>query len=402
MQTANANSKFLLPDLLNDDTLSVSEVSEFVIKMKRLKDIEKEYKDKVKQRKDGRQFYLYLNRKQLTATTYRGLMESIYNALYGRERSSLSCMFEEWLIWKRDNTNTTGKTLKEYHYLWKKHFQDEEIVLIPMTELKPKDFVKLFRIWTKDRTMTKKYFNNLKSILNGIYAYAIEEEIVAYNPLHDISTKNLSFKAVNNTYDVFTLEERKRLLEYLNGLDDIYALAIMLDFHMVCRIGELLALKWEDIHDNYISINEQYLSCYVMNDDLSFQDRQHNLVDHVKGNADKGFRKMPLMPEAKNILERIRKINPTGRLILMNEQGSLTVDTFNRRLKKYCEDIGIEPRSSHKIRFTVASILYTNGVPLTTLQQLLGHTTAAMTLHYLRPVVPIDETYDAMQMALGQ
>ena len=77
----------------------------------------------------------------------------------------------------------------------------------------------------------------------------------------------------------------------------------------------------------------------------------------------------------------------------MHDGKQLNKDAFNRWLKKYCLMAGVTPHYSHKIRFTVTSMLYKNGVPLTTLQQLLGHTTSAMTLHYLRPVTPLEETY---------
>ena len=84
----------------------------------------------------------------------------------------------------------------------------------------------------------------------------------------------------------------------------------------------------------------------------------------------------------------------------MSDNRQLNANTFNRWLKRYCEECNIPVRSSHKIRFCVASILYDNGVPLTVLQQLLGHTTTAMTLHYLRRVTPTKDTANLMNMAL--
>ena len=59
----------------------------------------------------------------------------------------------------------------------------------------------------------------------------------------------------------------------------------------------------------------------------------------------------------------------------------LNANSFNRWLKRYCEECGVPVRSSHKIRFCTASILYSNGMDLPTLQRLLGHSTAAMSMH---------------------
>lgn len=138
-----------------------------------------------------------------------------------------------------------------------------------------------------------------------------------------------------------------------------------------------------------------------MNDDLTFSKREYVNVNHVKGNTDKGFRYQPLTSEALRILDKIRELNPDGEFVLMKDGKQLNTYTFNRWLKKHCEACNIPVRSSHKIRFCVASILYDLGVPLTVLQQLLGHTTTAMTLHYLRRVTPTKDTANLINSALS-
>ena len=74
----------------------------------------------------------------------------------------------------------------------------------------------------------------------------------------------------------------------------------------------------------------------------------------------------------------------------------MTTDSFNRRLKKYCAEIGIPYLSSHKIRFTGASMLYDAGVKPIDIQPLLGHSTLTMTQHYIGQRV---EERDTTQMA---
>ena len=60
--------------------------------------------------------------------------------------------------------------------------------------------------------MTSKYFNNVKSVLNGIYSYAIESEIVSNNPIKEINMRQFSYKPVNNDAEVFSLQERQAIL----------------------------------------------------------------------------------------------------------------------------------------------------------------------------------------------
>lgn len=95
---------------------------------------------------------------------------------------------------------------------------------------------------------------------------------------------------------------------------------------------------------------------------------------------------MPLTPATKAILSRIRKLQPDNQeFIFYRGDSPLATVTFNRRLKKCCEDLGIEYRSSHKLRFSTASIMYKNGMEDTALQKLLGHTTLAYSAESAHP-----------------
>lgn len=393
-------ARSLLSEVLNDDTLTLSEVSEKVLYMKKKQEIERKYKDQIKTRENDGRSYIYINRKQIVASTYNTLIDKLYEMEYGRANSSLASLFPEWMLWRRDYTSVTSKTLRMDVNSWKQFLQDEPLSHVPLKDILPKDFIRLFRKWTKDRQMTRKKFNNVKSLINGIYYYAIEDGIVEHNPIKDINSKQFPFKPVNNDDDVFTIEERKKLLSYLADKDDMYALAIQLDFQLVIRIGELLSLRWSDIAYGNIHIQSQLLTERTMNDDLTFSKRKHQNVDHVKGNTNQGYRFQPLTDEALRILDKIRELNPDGEFILMKDGKQLNANSFNRWLKRYCEACNIPVRSSHKIRFCVASMLYDAGVPLTVLQQLLGHTTTSMTLHYLRRVTPTKDTANLINAVL--
>lgn len=386
--------------LLNNGTLTLSEFSEKMLKMTKKREIEQKYKDLIKTRSNDGRCYVYINRKQIIAPNYDTLIDKLYEKEYGRINSSFKDLYPEWMLWRRDYCPISDKTLKEDIINWNHYLQNEPLVQKPLKDITAKDFILLFRKWTKNRQMTRKQFNNVKSLINGIYYYAIENGIVEHNPVKDINSKQFPFKPVNNDDDVFTVEERKKLLAYLDDNDDMYSLAIQLDFQLVVRIGELLSLRWSDISYGNIHIQSQLLTECKMNDDLSFSKRNYVNVDHIKGNTNQGYRFQPLTEEALRLLEKIRLQNPDGEFILMKNGRQLNKDTFNRWLRKYCEACNIPARSSHKIRFCVASILYESGVPLTVLQQLLGHTTTAMTLHYLRRVIPTKDTANLINTAL--
>ena len=400
MEDEEPAAQKLLSELLGNDKLNLSEISEKVLYMKKKQEIKERYKKSIKIRSNDGRAYLYINRKQINAPSYNALIDKLYEMEYGRNNYSLTDLYPEWMLWRRDYTPVCDKTLKEDVNNWKHYLQDEPLSQVPLKDILPKDFIRLFRKWTKDRQMTRKKFNNVKSLINGIYYYAIEDGIVEHNPIKDINSKQFPFKPVNNDDDVFTIEERKKLLTYLANNNDMYSLAVQLDFQLVVRIGELLSLRWSDISYGNIHIQSQLLTERKMNDDLTFSKREHVNVDHVKGNTNQGFRFQPLTDEAQRLLDKISELNPDGEFILMKDGRQLNANTFNRWLKQYCEACDIPVRSSHKIRFCVASMLYDAGIPLTVLQQLLGHTTTAMTLHYLRRVTPTKDTANLINKAL--
>jgi integrase len=344
---------------------------------------------------------------QMTCTTRDGLIDKLFDFYYLSNRS-LSDLFDEYILWKRDLNVVTAKTLKEHIFLWNRYYRDTVIVNKPIRDLTAKDWIDFFRRLTGNRQMTQQRFVDARSVINGLYQYAIENQIVEANPLSNINYRQFKYKPINGLkkaeISVFTLEERKKLLDYLEPqTDSIYSLAIMFDFHVITRIGELKGYKWSDIdwNNNRLMIQSQLLDVQEMNDDLTFTPCKHVCVDHIKGNTEEGFRYMPLSPEAIRVLRQAKELNPAGEYIFMENGRPMTTCTFNRHLRLACKACGIPNRSSHKIRFTTASALYKAGISPVVIQKLLGHTTLAMTLHYLKDITPDRDVASRMSEILG-
>lgn len=223
--------------------------------------------------------------------------------------------------------------------------------------------------------------------MNGMLYLAVEQGILNHNCLQDIDYRQFTYKAKDSDVLPFTEEERLRIIEHLDD-DNFYSLAIKFEFYMILRIGELKGLRWSDINGDFIHVQR-------------FVDDKNQIIEDIKGHQKEGKHFMPLTPSAKAILEKVRKTNPNSEYIFIRNGKPLATVTFNRRLKKCCEELGIEYRSSHKIRFSTASIMYKNGAKETELSQLLGHTTLQMTSHYLRNITPAEETAEKMRAILG-
>lgn len=343
---------------------------------------------KIKVRPDDGRIYLIIKRKPISSTSYIGLMDKLYEYFFGLSQITLESFFPEWLRWRAEETSTSEKTIKENRFLWNSLLNDKYITKTPLKDLKVQDYIAFFRHITKDRQLTRKRFNDLRSILNSMLYLCVERNIIEHNCLRDIDYQQFTYKAESTDITPYTEEERLLIINHLSD-DDFYSLSIKLDFHLVLRIGELKGLKWSDIYNgDFIRIQR-------------FVNDKNQIVEDIKGHAKEGKRSMPLTPKAKDILKKIRQMNPDSDFIFIRDGQPLSTCTFNRRLKKCCEELGITYRSSHKLRFSTASIMYKNGVADTELQKLLGHASLTMTQHYLRNLTPEEEIASKIRAILG-
>lgn len=319
-----------------------------------------------------------------------------------RENITLEELYKEWLLFRRDYTAVKPKTIQENAAEWNKFFKDSELANIPVKDIKPITLIRFFRKITKNRDITYKRLSNARSVLNGMMNYAIEEELIVYNPVREVNLKAFTVKPVENQQDnVFSMDEATTLLTYLECIEDEpYALAIQLSFYLFIRIGETKAIRIEDIdlEEKTVYLHSQALTERVLNDDLTFSTRRVTISNQMKGNTSRGFRKQYLTDEAVSIIEKALALNPNGTLLFEPNGKAMTTDRFNRRLKRYCEECGIPYHSSHKIRFYNASSAYANGTNLSVISKLMGHSEVATTLHYLRD---IDNENDNREAFLG-
>lgn len=341
---------------------------------------------KIKLRPDDGRIYLIVKRKPISSTNYIGLIEKLYEHFFDTKAPTMEEYFETWMQWRATEDSVTEKTVKENRFLWNALLKDQEITKVPLNDLTVKNYIHYFRSITRDRQLTRKRFNDLKSMLNGVLFLAIENEEIESNCLRDINFRQFAFKSEENNIRPYTEEERLRIINHLGN--DFYDLSIKFCFFQVLRIGELKGLKWEDVKENNIYI------CRFVND-------RNEIIEDIKGHAKEGKRLMPLTVKAREILEQIRCQNPDSEYIFIRDGQPLATVTFNRHLKKCCEELEIEYRSSHKLRFSTASILYKNGMEDTELQKLLGHTSLNMTHHYLRNIKSQEETAAKMEAILG-
>lgn len=373
-----------LQNLLNNGTL----ISSGAVQLKEMTQKQKEklvseiyFKNKRRKEfytcKDGR---IKSYNPQFIANTREELIDKLYEYYFN---NTLEDVYKQWVKHRSKTKIVSGKTIEEDIGIWNRFLAKSEVSQMQIAEIKPKHLMKLFQTWTGNGLITRKDFNNRKSVLNGIFRFAVLNEVITYNPITSIPCNDLKYKLPLAKKKAYTIEERAALLSYLQTLEpDAYILAIMLAFYGIFRIGEIKALSWNSHDKNTVVIRQQLVEERTLEDDLSLGTPQ-KVIKQPKGNPYYSIRTETLSDQGVAILKKMKEINPDGELLFMYEGRPLTTETFNRRLKKYCNAVGIPYLSSHKIRFTGASMLYNAGVKPIDIQPLLGHSTLSMTEHYI-------------------
>ena len=245
----------------------------------------------------------------------------------------------------------------------------------------------------KEYNLSRKEWCNIKTILNGMYLYALRKKYLTENPMDKVQiyVKYRQIVKKSGKTETYNTEELQELNRYLEGMyaetDDTVFLAVKINFLLGLRVGELVALKWEDC---------QTLShLHVVREEVRNQVTNHyEVVEHTKTNRD---RYVILVPKAVSLLQRIPK---QGEYIFMRSGERITARQVAYVLEKFAERQGVMTKSTHKMRKTYASNLNANGVPLDCIREMLGHSNLSTTLEYIYNPLTEKETYDLISKAL--
>jgi integrase len=356
---------------------------------------------KIKYREGINQYYIVIHRKQFTANSRENLLMKLYDNFYGAQNRTLTQSFQEWIAWRSD-IQTNSKTLRENANEWKCYIADTELANMRTVDIGVEHLEKYFYGVTANFAITSKRLTNIVVVLNGIFKRSVSLKLIPHNPLldTDMSLFRRRCKPRNTYKDNYTVNERKRILDYLADKNDVYSLAIQLDFYLCVRIGELCSLKYSDVENGLLHINRSMRETYKMDSNMNFRLGGVTNEERIKGNQSTGFRIIPLTDKAQAIVEKTHSLFPDNEYLFMREGRQLIPTTFNEVLKRTCDELGIKYRPSHQIRFTVATMLYDEGVSITKISALLGHADTATTWHYIRKSSPDASTINAMKTLL--
>ena len=193
-------------------------------------------------------------RKNLKAPTKEELLDKLIPIYFSKshiDNLTFHELFVEWLNYKSTVTNSPN-TIKRHKQHYNKYFAVSTLdgMLLPTIDelLLEQECNRIVR----EFNLSRKEWCNAKTILNGMYAYAIRKKYLTENPLANVQILVKFRQVVKKTgkTETYNTEELASINAFLDRLyaetSDTSYLAVKLNFLLGLRVGELVALKWED------------------------------------------------------------------------------------------------------------------------------------------------------------
>lgn len=231
-----------------------------------------------------------------------------------------------------------------------------------LEEIRPSDVHKIiFETSAATSSYTKK---TLLKIVKRIFNLAIEEGVLTRNPAAGIKVRVAEANQAvlnRNEIDVLLREAKKNDHRFFPH----WTLALLTGM----RSGELYSLRWTDVDlvTGRINISKAWT--------------KRNGEGPTKTAKNRVY---PISSECRKFLEELKlKYSASSEFVLPRlwewDQGQQA-----QVLRGFCEEIGITPVKFHDLRATFITQMLNNGVPLSKVMAIVGHSSLKTTQGYLR------------------
>ncbi len=198
----------------------------------------------------------WLPSKNLNRQSYDELIDALYQYYYedsiknDPKQATVQQIFEQMMADYEQMNVFTNLTVVHYKADWKKHIVDKNCkwLNVPIKDVLPGQVYEHYRFITANCAIKRSTFNNVKSVVNAVFDYAINRNISCIST-RTISTRNLRFAPVEDKWEgVYTDLDRQKILKACEEMPPtVYTKAIELMFCLDIRIGELRALYKENV-----------------------------------------------------------------------------------------------------------------------------------------------------------
>lgn len=271
----------------------------------------------------------------------------------------------EWLEIKRNEVKES--TYYNYLFIIEKYLNNE------FWGLKI-DNISDFNYFIKrlNKTLSCKTIRDIVSVLKMILNYYESEYNVKLN------YKKISVpKSEKNYIKVLSNKEKLKLEKYCLDRKDLKLFGIVLCLNTGLRVGEICALKWEDID---LEEKNLYVKKTLQRVYDSVQKKTKINIDRPK--TENSIRCIPISKKIYEILKPLKKEYKPNQFFLTGSSTKfIEPRNYQNTFKKVLKASKVKQNNFHILRHTFASNCIEVGMDIKSLSEILGHSSVEITLN---------------------
>lgn len=307
--------------------------------------------------------------KELNADLKTGLLKDKSSPLY-------SAILEAWLQSVRINIKES--TYMRYRQLIKKHILPclgkYQITAISsqLLERYVNDKLQNGRIDGKGG-LSPKTVTDIITIIKSSMDYAVYHGYAV-----QCNLSKLSVKKKEKEMRVLTTQEQKQLTAVLLYKTDLYKLGILLSLYTGIRIGELCALRWENLSIETKTLRVRETMQRIQNSEPTEKRKTRIIITEPKSRC--SIRDIPI-PEFLIETVKVHQASPKAFVLTGERNRYIEPRTMQNRFQKYVKESGIAKANYHSLRHTFATRCVEVGFEIKSLSEILGHANVNITLN---------------------
>ena len=225
--------------------------------------------------------------------------------------------------------------------------------------------------------LAEKTIKDITIIIKGSIKKGINEDKIKHIEL----TFNYPKDNKENKLYVLTKREQNKITNYVLENINSRNIGLLISLYSGIRIGELCALKWDDVDfkKNSLTINKTIQRVYIKD-----KDKNISKVIITTPKTKNANREIPINREFLEILKKVK--SDKKHYILTGNEKYIEPRTYRKYFNKILDELKIKHFNFHSLRHTFATNCISLGVDYKTVSELLGHANVNITLNlYVHP-----------------